>query len=104
VIARHVTFHLHPGKAQEFEEFFRLQYGPAMARQPGFGGAELLAPHEIPDTLVLVLRFKDAEAAQAWRDSAEHRGLSPALKAMYRESDVRVHQVLACQSAPVGSL
>lgn len=104
MIARLVTFHLHPGKAQEFEEFFRSQYGPAMARQPGFAGAELLAPQETPDTLVLLLRFKDAEAAQAWRESAEHRGLSPTLKAMYRESDVRVHQVLARQLAPVGAL
>jgi len=104
VIERHVTFRLHPGKAEDFAEFFRAEYGPAMARQPGFYGAELLEPQEIPDTLVLLLRFRDADAALAWRESAEHKALSPRLKAMVQNSEVRVHQLIARQPAPVGSL
>jgi heme-degrading monooxygenase HmoA len=103
VIERHVTFHLHPGRAEAFEAFFRSAYGPALARQPGFLGAELLRPQEGAETLVLVLRFSDAGAAQAWRESAEHQALSPTLKAMYQSSEVRVHDVLAVQPEAVRS-
>jgi len=61
VIERHVTFHLHPGKAQEFESSSARN----TARQwpsTGLRRRELLSPQEVPDTLVLLLRFKDAEA------------------------------------------
>jgi len=51
--------------------------------------------------LMLVLRFEDAEAAQAWRESAEHKASSPKLKALYLRSEVLVHRVLAQQPAPV---
>jgi heme-degrading monooxygenase HmoA len=104
VIERHVTFRLLPGRAQALAEFFRAEYGPALARQPGFHGAELLEPEEIPDTVVLLLRFRDGDAARGWRESADHRALSPRLKSMVEHSEVRVHQVLARQPAPVGSL
>lgn len=97
MIERHVTFHLHPGRAEAFEAFFRAAYEPALARQPGFLGAELLRPQEGAETLVLVLRFSDAGAAQAWRESADHRALSPTLKSFYRSSDVQVLDVLAAQ-------
>jgi heme-degrading monooxygenase HmoA len=100
VIERHVTFHLHPGKAGDFGSCFRSDYGPALARQAGFLGAELLRPQEGEDTLMLVLRFKDAEAAQAWRESADHKALSPRLKSLYQSSEVHVLQVLAQQPAP----
>jgi len=101
VIERHVTFHLHPDKVDEFTSFFCAVYGPAMARQPGFLGSELLQPLEGEDMLMLVLRFEDAEAAQAWRESAEHKASSPKLKALYLRSEVLVHRVLAQQPAPV---
>lgn len=104
MIERHVTFHLHPGRAKDFEGFFRSQYGPALARQPGFVGAELMVPEGVADTLLLLLRFKDAESAQSWRDSPDHKALSPTLKSMYLQSEVRVHQVLAQQPGPVGLL
>ncbi len=76
MIERHVTFRMHPGKADELVTFFGSAYAPAMATQEGFCGAELLRPEE-PDALVMVLRFASAEAAQAWRESAAHKELSP---------------------------
>ena len=103
MIERHVSFHLHPGKADEFASFFRSDYGPAMARQPGFLGSELLQPLEGADTLVLVLRFEDAQAAQAWRESDDHKALSPRLKSLYQRSEVLVHQIVAQQPAPAGT-
>lgn len=99
MIERHVTFRVVPGKAEEFVSFFGSAYAPALAIQPGFCGAELLRPEE-PDALVMVLRFESGEAAQAWRECAAHKELSPALKALYRGSQVRVHEVLAEKPAP----
>jgi heme-degrading monooxygenase HmoA len=99
VIERHVTFRLLPGRADEFASFFGSAYAPAMARQDGFCAAELLRPDD-PDTLVMVLRFESLEAAQAWRESAAHKELSPALKSLYQSSEVRVHEVLAEHPVP----
>jgi heme-degrading monooxygenase HmoA len=99
VIERHVTFLVRPGKAEEFVSFFGSAYAPAMATQEGFCGAELLRPDD-PDALVMVLRFASAETAQAWRESAVHKELSPALKSLYQSSDVRVHEVLAEHPGP----
>jgi heme-degrading monooxygenase HmoA len=99
VIERHVTFRLQPGRADEFASFFGSAYAPAMARQDGFLSAALLRPGDA-DTLVMVLRFASTEAAQAWRDSAAHKELSPALKALYQSSEVRVHEVLAEHPVP----
>jgi len=84
--------------AKEFEEFFRSEYALAMASQPGFRGAELLRAGEAGDERVMVLRFDSLEAAQAWRESAEHKRLSPRLKSLYLNSEVRVFEVVAEQS------
>lgn len=100
VIERQVTFHVHSGKAQEFASFFTSAYAPAMARQPGFCGAELLRPDDPADTLVMVLRFSGTEAALAWRESAAHKELSPTLKSLYLTSEVRVYDVLSEQPGP----
>jgi heme-degrading monooxygenase HmoA len=97
VIERHVVFQVVPDKSKEFEEFFRSEYALAMARQPGFCGAELLRPGEPGDERVMVLRFDSLEAAQAWRESAEHKRLSPKLKSLYRNSEVRVFEVVGEQ-------
>ncbi len=99
MIERHATFRIRPGKAEEFVAFFDTAYGPALANQEGFCGAELLQP-EAPDALVMVLRFASAESAQAWRESAAHKELSPALKSLYQSSEVCVHEVLAEHPAP----
>jgi heme-degrading monooxygenase HmoA len=95
MIERHVTFEVLPGKSEAFERFFRSEYAVAMAAQPGFRGAELLRPKESESELVMLLRFDSLEAAQAWRDSADHKRLSPTLKALYQGSQVRVFDVLA---------
>jgi heme-degrading monooxygenase HmoA len=95
MIERHVTFQVLQGKSKDLEDFFRLDYAPAMARQPGFCGAELLRAGEPVDEMVMILRFVSPEAAQAWRESAEHKRLSPTLKSLYQSSEVRVYEVLA---------
>ena len=95
MIERHVTFHLIPGKAETFETFFGSEYAPAMAAQPGFCGAELLSPIEADGSLVMLLRFSSLETAQAWRESAVHKRLSPTLKALYQTNEVRVFEVLS---------
>ncbi len=98
MIERHVTFRLIPGKAEAFETFFGTSYAPAMAAQAGFGGAELLRPVEPDDTLLMVLRFSNTDAAKAWRESPAHKELSSILKSLYRASDVRVFEVLAVRT------
>jgi antibiotic biosynthesis monooxygenase (ABM) superfamily enzyme len=100
MIERHVAFQVLPGKSAEFETFFRSTYAPTMARQPGFGGAELLQPESGSTELVMVLRFADLTAAQAWRESDDHKRLSPTLKSLYESSAVQVFNILAEQAAP----
>jgi antibiotic biosynthesis monooxygenase (ABM) superfamily enzyme len=43
----------------------------------------------------MAIRFQSLEAAAAWRDSAEHKALSPRIKALYRESTVQVYELIA---------
>ncbi len=95
MIERHVVFHVLPDKAAEFEHFFESQYAQAMARQPGFCSAVLLRPVEPGDERMMVLRFEGVEAAQSWRESADHKRLSPRLKSLYQGSEVRVFDVVS---------
>ena len=53
---------------------------------------------------MLVLRFSGLEAAQAWRESAEHQALSPSLKELYQSSEVQVFDILAAQPGAGPSL
>ncbi len=96
MIERHVVFHVLPDKSAEFERFFESEYAQAMAKQPGFCSALLLRPVESGDERMMVLRFEGLEAAQSWRESAEHQRLSPRLKSLYQGSEVRVFDVV-CQ-------
>lgn len=95
MIERHVAFQVLPGKVEAFETFFRTEYAPAMAGQPGFRGAELLRPAEADEHVLMVLRFASLEAAQAWRESPEHKRLSPSLKSLVRSSELKVYTLLA---------
>lgn len=97
MIERNITFHLLPGKADAFENFFGSEYAPALAAASGFGGAELLRPLEDDESVVMVLRFSSTETAQAWRESPRHKQLSPVLKSLYQTSELRVYEVLAVQ-------
>ena len=93
-IERQVTFHVLPGKATEFEEFFASEYQPAMAQMSGFIKAELLKDIDNPQDLQMVLRFESKEAAAGWRASESHAALKPKLKSLYNGSELKVYQVI----------
>lgn len=94
MIERHVTFHVLPDKARDFEEFFAQAYRPAMASMPGYVGVVLLRAQAVPTEYQMVIRFESAEAAAAWRASDAHQALSPRMKALYSGSLVQVYDVV----------
>lgn len=95
MIERHVTFNVIPGKEKEFEALFKEAYSVAMSKQSGFVSVTLLKKHEKEAVYQMVIRFQSLETAAAWRDSADHKGLSPKIKALYTESTVQVYEVIA---------
>ena len=95
MIERHVTFNVIPGKEKDFENLFREDYSVAMAKQPGFVSVTLLKEHEKESIYQMVIRFQSLETAAAWRDSAEHKALSPRIKTLYNGSTVQVYDVIA---------
>ncbi len=94
MIERHVTFHVIPGKEKEFERLFREEYSVAMSKQPGFVSVALLKEHEKETIYQMAIRFQSLETATAWRESEDHKALSPKIKALYSESNVRVYEVI----------
>jgi antibiotic biosynthesis monooxygenase (ABM) superfamily enzyme len=95
MIERHVTFNLIPGKEKDFENLFKEQYSVAMSKQPGFVSVTLLKEHEKEAVYQMVIRFQSLETAAAWRDSADHKALSPKVKALSSGSSVQVYEVIA---------
>jgi antibiotic biosynthesis monooxygenase (ABM) superfamily enzyme len=43
----------------------------------------------------MAIRFESLESAAAWRDSVDHKDLSPKIKTLYKESAVQVYEVIA---------
>jgi antibiotic biosynthesis monooxygenase (ABM) superfamily enzyme len=95
MIERHVTFNIISGKERDFETLFKEAYSIAMSKQPGFVSVTLLKEHEKDVIYQMVIRFQSLETATAWRDSADHKDLSPKIKALYKESTVQVYEVVA---------
>ena len=95
MIERHVTFNVIPGKEKEFETLFKEAYSVAMSQQPGFVSVTLLKEHEMEAIYQMVIRFQSLETAGAWRDSEDHKALSPKIKALYNSSTVQVYEVVA---------
>jgi antibiotic biosynthesis monooxygenase (ABM) superfamily enzyme len=95
MIERHVTFNMIPGKEKDFETLFKDAYSIAMSKQPGFVSVALLKEHGKEAVYQMVIRFQSLETAAAWRDSVDHKGLSPKIKALYKESTVQVYEVVA---------
>ncbi|MCJ7704494.1 MAG: antibiotic biosynthesis monooxygenase [Desulfobacterales bacterium] len=94
MIERHVTFNIIPGREKDFETLFKEEYSIAMSRQPGFVSVILLKEHEKEAIYQMVIRFQSLETAAAWRDSDDHKALSPKIKALYSESSVQVYEVV----------
>jgi antibiotic biosynthesis monooxygenase (ABM) superfamily enzyme len=95
MIERHVTFKVIPGKEKDFEKLFIEEYSVAMSRQPGFVSVTLLKEHEKESIYQMAIRFQSLETAAAWRESEDHKALSPKIKALYSESRVQVYEVIA---------
>ncbi|MGD0625484.1 MAG: antibiotic biosynthesis monooxygenase [Thermodesulfobacteriota bacterium] len=95
MIERHVTFNVIPGKEKEFESLFKEEYSLAMSKQRGFVSVTLLKEQEKESIYQMVIRFQSLETAAAWRDSAEHKALSPRIKTLYNGSTVQVYDVIA---------
>ena len=94
MIERHVTFDVIHGKEKEFEALFKEAYSVAMSKQAGFVSVTLLKDHEKEAVYKMAIRFQSLETAAAWRDSADHKALSPKIKALYTESTVQVYKVI----------
>jgi len=94
MIERHVTFNVIPGKEKDFEVLFKEEYSVAMSKQPGFISVTLLKEHEKEAVYQMVIRFQSLEKAAAWRESPDHKALSPKIKALYTESTVQVYEVI----------
>jgi antibiotic biosynthesis monooxygenase (ABM) superfamily enzyme len=95
MIERHVTFNIIPGKERDFETLFKEAYSIAMSKQHGFVSVTLLKEHEKEAVYQMVIRFQSLETAAAWRDSADHKALSPKIKALYKESAVQVYELIS---------
>lgn len=95
MIERHVAFNVIPGKEGDFETLFKNEYSVAMSKQPGFVSVTLLKEHEKEAVYQMVIRFQSIETAAAWRDSDDHKTLSPKIKALYTESSVQVYELIA---------
>ena len=95
MIERHVTFTVIPGKEKDFEHLFKTEYGVAMSRQPGFISVTLLKEDQKEAAYQMVIRFQSLETAAAWRDSNDHKALSPRIKTLYTASTVQVYEVIA---------
>ena len=95
MIERHVTFNVIPGKEKDFETLFKEEYSIGMSKQPGFVSVALLKEQQKEAIYQMVIRFQSLETAAAWRESADHKALSPKIKALYSESFVQVYEVIA---------
>lgn len=95
MIERHVTFDVIPGREAAFEDLFKTKYSTAMAKQPGFVSVGLLRQQDQPTRYEMIIRFESLETAAGWRNSAEHKALSPEIKALYTGSTVIVFDVVA---------
>jgi antibiotic biosynthesis monooxygenase (ABM) superfamily enzyme len=95
MIERHVTFNVIPGKERDFETLFTEAYSMAMSKQSGFVSVTLLKEREKEAVYQMAIRFQSLETAAAWRDSNDHKALSPKIKALYKESTVQVYEVIS---------
>ena len=63
MIERHITFNVHPDRTDASSSSSRAEYGPTMAKAPGFVRVELLREADSATRYQMVLRFEDAESA-----------------------------------------
>lgn len=95
MIERHVSCEVVSGKKQQFENFYREHYRPAMMKSAGFVSLDLIVEVENLDRYQMVIRFTAAEKSETWRASEAHKALSPILKSLVSAITVVVYEVVA---------
>ena len=95
MIERHITFNVHPDRTDAFERFVADQYGPTMAKAPGFVRIELLREADSSTRYQMTFRFQDADSAAVWRTSEVHQALQPALNALHTGGEIQGYVVIA---------
>ena len=95
MIERHITFNVHADRTTDFERFITQEYGPTMAKSPGFVRIDLLREAESETRYQLTFRFVDGDSAAGWRTSEVHQALQPALKALFSDNEIQGYVVIA---------
>lgn len=95
MIERHITFSVHPDMTTEFERFFANEYRPPVLSMPGLIECSLLREAEHADRYQMVFRWEEAEQAVAWRVSAVHQALQPALNALHSGMEIVAYTKVA---------
>jgi len=95
MIERHVTFDVLPERTADFERFFSEQYRPAVQQVPGLIECLLLHEADNPLRYQMVFRWQTADDATAWRTSAIHQSLQPALGAMNSGMTIVAYSLVA---------
>ncbi|MEO5964524.1 MAG: antibiotic biosynthesis monooxygenase family protein [Candidatus Limnocylindrales bacterium] len=83
MIARHITFDVHPDRTADFERFFAESYRPPVTAVPGFVACDLLCEIDHPERYQMVFRWEHPEDAVAWRMSEVHQALQPELNTLH---------------------
>ena len=94
MIERHITFTVLPEKTAAFEQFIASEYGPTMAKAPGFVKIDLLREVDSTTRYQMVFRFVDAESAAGWRTSEVHMALQPALRELNTDMQIQGYEVV----------
>jgi heme-degrading monooxygenase HmoA len=92
---RVVPYQVKSGALSAFLEAHRAHHTPVVRRQPGFVSKLLLRSEEQPDRLVMVLTWRTAAQANAWRALPEHDASGRPVAELLVRSD-------ATQSTPRG--
>jgi heme-degrading monooxygenase HmoA len=88
MIERHISFTVHPDMTANFERFFAEEYRPPVTQVPGFIECTLLREIDRADRYQMVFRWENGDAAVAWRTSAVHVALQPALSALTASMEI----------------
>jgi heme-degrading monooxygenase HmoA len=95
MIERHVSFSVRPGRTTDFEQFFNEQYRPPCLAMPGLVECLLLRESTESTHYQIVFRWDTAESAAAWRTSAVHEALQPALEALHEGMSIVAYERVA---------
>lgn len=94
MIERHITFSVNPGSEAELERFFAEEYRPAAQKMPGLLALSLLREAEQATRYQMVFRWNRGDSAVAWRESAAHQALQPALNALHAGMEIVAYTVV----------